>query len=60
MVVDDGKCVVDVVLKGDAVSDYASPFEIREAAERVMQHCVDAPKEPSEGGDIGFIGEFQR
>lgn len=53
---EDGKCVVDVVHDDTHNSDFASFLDISIAAEKVLQWCVDAPKEPSEGGYIGRVG----
>lgn len=58
--VDDGKCVIDVFYGKAGNHDFASFLEIRNAAEKVMQSCIDTPKEPSEGGYVGGQGTSPR
>ena len=54
---DDGKCVIDLIAQSQHHnSDSASLNEISNAAERVMEKCIDLPRNPAMGGCVGKIG----
>ena len=53
---DDGLCVIDVVIRQDSTSDFASFSEIKEAAEKLMRQCIDPLSSPAKGGFIGDVG----
>ena len=54
--IDDGQCVVDVQHRQGQNYDFASFAEIRSAAEKVMQRCIDPINVPAIGGYIGNVG----
>ena len=57
--VGDGKCVIDVVPGAyKAWYDITSFEEIRQAATRIIESCVDATPNPRNTGRGGYIGEI--
>ena len=56
MLIDDGQCAIDVVSYHPQNSDFASPLEIRSAAERVMEKCIDPVGSPAKGGFVANVG----
>lgn len=56
MFTDDGQCVIDVVNFHSHASDFASPLEIRFAAEQVLQMCIDPVGSPAKGGFVANVG----
>lgn len=53
----DGKCVIDVVPGARKPSyDISSFEEIRQAATRIMESCVDATPNPRNTGRGGYMG----
>lgn len=53
--IDDGKCIIDVVHKAGKVSDFASVNEVTGAAQKVLSDCVYSGQ-PHRGGMIGDVG----
>ena len=57
LLIDDGRCVIDVVPGHKTIISEQSSFEeIRVAATRVMETCVDPPQKVSRGGYVGSVG----
>lgn len=56
MPIDDGQCVIDVVTYYPYISDFASLLEIRYAAERVLETCIDPVGSPAQGGLVADVG----
>ena len=57
LLTDDGQCVVDLVHGGGKIPyDMTSFEEIRKAATRIMETCVDAKKNPRDTGRGGYKG----
>ena len=53
----DGKCAIDIVHNNSsAIFDYATFEDIRKAATRIMEHCVENRGDGGEGGFVGRIG----
>ena len=56
VLIDDGRCVIDVIYNQGRSSDLASLFDIAVAAEQVMKKCLDPPNKLTSGGTIKRIG----
>ena len=54
--IDDGQCVIDVIPRQDHSSDLASFLEIKNAAEIVIEKCIDSLSSPAQGGFVGNVG----
>ena len=52
---EDAACAIDVVHDKDKISDYASYNEIRAAASRVIDTCVESGT-PNTGGLVKKVG----
>lgn len=53
---DDGTCAIEVVQPATTYGGLASLNEIRTAADKVFNWCVERPKNPSEGGFVRRVG----
>lgn len=54
----DGKCVIDIVHRINGPSfDYATFDDIRIAATKIFQTCVDGIGHSKRGGFIGKVGQ---
>lgn len=53
----DGFCVIDVTHAKGKVSDFATPREVKEAAQKVVNGCIKTGK-PNTGGSIRKVGKM--